>query len=121
VDAGCKYIQVDEPLFARKVNDALSFGFEGIDSCFHKVPKVCSAHCSYVLWGTPDHLGMIYIIKKRTLKATVTSVSMIDELNLIKYQSKISTAASTLIFSKSSRRKVLFLAVLQLRPVRWRL
>ena len=39
VDKGCKYIQVDEPLFARQVDDAYSFGFEGIERCLHKVPK----------------------------------------------------------------------------------
>ncbi len=42
VDAGCKYVQVDEPLFARQVADARSFGFEMLERCFHGVPKeVC--------------------------------------------------------------------------------
>ena len=36
VDAGCKYIQVDEPLFARAVKDALGFGMEGLERCFHE-------------------------------------------------------------------------------------
>lgn len=39
VDAGCQYIQVDEPLFAREVTDALDFGMEGLERCFHGVPK----------------------------------------------------------------------------------
>ena len=39
VDKGCKYIQIDEPLFARQVEDALSFGIEGVERCLHKVPK----------------------------------------------------------------------------------
>lgn len=51
VKAGCKYVQVDEPLFARQVADAKSFGFEMLERCFHRVPKeVCKiVHicCSY--------------------------------------------------------------------------
>ncbi len=39
VEAGCKYVQVDEPLFARQVTDARSFGFEMLERCFHGVPK----------------------------------------------------------------------------------
>ena len=55
VESGCKHIQVDEPLFARQVNDALSFGFEGIDRCFHKVPKSVS-RIVHMCCGYPDHL-----------------------------------------------------------------
>ncbi|MEC8542954.1 MAG: hypothetical protein VXY89_05265 [SAR324 cluster bacterium] len=51
VKAVYKYVQVDEPLFARQVFDAKSFGFEMLERCFHKVPKeVCKiVHicCSY--------------------------------------------------------------------------
>ena len=39
VDAGFKYIQVDEPLFARQVDDVLRFGFDGLEHCFHRLPK----------------------------------------------------------------------------------
>ena len=35
VDKGCKYIQIDEPLFARQVEDALSFGIEGVERLTH--------------------------------------------------------------------------------------
>ena len=45
------HVQVDEPLFARQVADAKSFGFEMLERCFHRVPKeVCKiVHicCSY--------------------------------------------------------------------------
>ena len=55
VDKGCKFIQIDEPLFARQLEDAESFGFEGIERCFHKVPndvkKIIHICCGY-----PDHL-----------------------------------------------------------------
>ena len=38
-EAGCRYIQIDEPLFARKVGDALDYGIECLDRCFHRAPK----------------------------------------------------------------------------------
>jgi len=51
VNHGCKYVQVDEPLFARQVEDALSFGMEGIERCFYKVPnhvtKIIHICCGY--------------------------------------------------------------------------
>ncbi len=38
-DAGCTYIQVDEPVFARNVERALDYGVECLDRCFHGVPE----------------------------------------------------------------------------------
>ncbi|MCF6275292.1 MAG: cobalamin-independent methionine synthase II family protein [Robiginitomaculum sp.] len=55
VDAGCQYIQVDEPLFARQVDDALSFGMEGLERCFHGVPKSVT-RVVHMCCGYPDHL-----------------------------------------------------------------
>jgi 5-methyltetrahydropteroyltriglutamate--homocysteine methyltransferase len=50
-DAGCQYIQVDEPLFARKVDDALDFGVEALERCFDGVPdnvtRVMHMCCGY--------------------------------------------------------------------------
>ena len=37
-EAGCPVIQIDEPAFARKVEDALAFGAEHLERCFHRVP-----------------------------------------------------------------------------------
>jgi 5-methyltetrahydropteroyltriglutamate--homocysteine methyltransferase len=54
-DAGCTYIQVDEPLFARSVDRALAFGVDALDRCFHKVPanviRVMHMCCGY-----PNHV-----------------------------------------------------------------
>jgi len=36
-DAGCNHIQIDEPIFARKVGDALDFGMENLERVFHGV------------------------------------------------------------------------------------
>jgi len=55
VDAGCQYIQVDEPLFAREVDDALSFGMEGLERCFHGVPKSVT-RVVHMCCGYPDHI-----------------------------------------------------------------
>jgi methionine synthase II (cobalamin-independent) len=55
VEAGCRYIQVDEPLFARQVDDALSFGVEGLERCFHGVPKSVT-RIVHMCCGYPDHL-----------------------------------------------------------------
>jgi 5-methyltetrahydropteroyltriglutamate--homocysteine methyltransferase len=55
VDAGCEYIQVDEPLFAREVDDALNFGIEGLERCFHGVPKSIT-RVVHMCCGYPDYL-----------------------------------------------------------------
>ena len=53
--AGCRYIQVDEPLFVRKVDDALAFGIECLDRCFDglgpEVTRVMHMCCGY-----PGHI-----------------------------------------------------------------
>ncbi len=50
-EAGCKYIQVDEPVFARKPQEALDFGFENLDRTFHGLPdevrRVVHMCCGY--------------------------------------------------------------------------
>ena len=50
-DAGCRHIQIDEPVFARRVPDALAFGFEHLERCFHGAPEgvVLTLHmcCGY--------------------------------------------------------------------------
>jgi 5-methyltetrahydropteroyltriglutamate--homocysteine methyltransferase len=49
--AGCRYIQVDEPLFARNVERALDYGAECLDRCFDGVPddvtRVMHMCCGY--------------------------------------------------------------------------
>ena len=54
-DAGCKYIQVDEPLFARQPDNALAYGIEALEMCFDgvgdDVTRVMHMCCGY-----PGHL-----------------------------------------------------------------
>lgn len=54
-DAGCPVIQVDEPVFARKLDQALAFGLEHLDRCFHKVPK-STERAVHICCGYPDRL-----------------------------------------------------------------
>ena len=53
--AGCKFIQIDEPLFARNVERALDYGVECLDRCFDgvgdDVTRVMHMCCGY-----PEHL-----------------------------------------------------------------
>jgi 5-methyltetrahydropteroyltriglutamate--homocysteine methyltransferase len=50
-DAGCKWIQVDEPLFARYPERALAYGIENLERCFSGVPddvnRVVHLCCGY--------------------------------------------------------------------------
>jgi len=54
-DAGCRYIQIDEPVFARKPKQALAYGFENLERCFHGAPEhvVRTVH---MCCGYPDRL-----------------------------------------------------------------
>lgn len=50
-DAGCRYIQVDEPVFARQPENALAFGIDHLERCFHGVgagiTRAIHACCGY--------------------------------------------------------------------------
>ena len=54
-EAGCRWIQVDEPVFARKPEAALAYGVDNLDRCFHGLPagvhRVMHMCCGY-----PDQL-----------------------------------------------------------------
>jgi 5-methyltetrahydropteroyltriglutamate--homocysteine methyltransferase len=54
-DAGCRYIQIDEPVFARKPEQALAYGFENLERCFAGAPEgvVRTVH---MCCGYPDRL-----------------------------------------------------------------
>lgn len=54
-EAGCRHVQVDEPLFARHAQDALDFGFENLERCFHGVPDTVTRTVQ-MCCGYPDAL-----------------------------------------------------------------
>ncbi len=54
-EAGCTWIQVDEPLFARKPEAALEYGFENLERSFHGLP----AHVNravHICCGYPEYV-----------------------------------------------------------------
>ena len=59
VDAGCKYIQVDEPLFARKPENALSFGIENLEKCFEGINQNDVEKITHICCGYPDKLDAV--------------------------------------------------------------
>ncbi len=54
-DAGCQFIQIDEPLFARNVDRALRYGVECLDRCFEGVPDSVT-RVMHMCCGYPEHL-----------------------------------------------------------------
>ena len=54
-EAGCTFIQVDEPLFARNVERALAYGVECLERCFHGVPDNVT-RVMHMCCGYPEHL-----------------------------------------------------------------
>lgn len=54
-NAGCSFIQVDEPVFARKPNQALEFGVENLERVFHGVPESVT-RTMHMCCGYPDRL-----------------------------------------------------------------
>ncbi len=54
-EAGCRWIQIDEPTFARQPDEALAFGIEALERCFHRTPA--GVHRTvHICCGYPDRL-----------------------------------------------------------------
>jgi 5-methyltetrahydropteroyltriglutamate--homocysteine methyltransferase len=53
--AGCTWIQVDEPLFSRKPETALDYGFENLERCFQGVPDQVT-RAVHMCCGYPEYL-----------------------------------------------------------------
>ena len=100
VKAGCKYIQVDEPLFARKPENALAFGIENLEKCFEEINDNDVEKITHICCGYPDKLDAIDYPKapldsyKKIAKSLddskIDSVSIEDahrynDLSLLKY------------------------------------
>lgn len=54
-DAGCRHIQIDEPLFARRVAEALDYGLENLERAFHRCPPQV-IRTLHMCCGYPDRL-----------------------------------------------------------------
>ena len=54
-EAGCRYIQIDEPVLARKPEAALDYGIETLERCWQGVPEGVT-RVVHVCCGYPDRL-----------------------------------------------------------------
>ena len=53
--AGCRHIQIDEPLFARRPQDALDYGIDNLERAFHGCPQGV-VRTMHMCCGYPDKL-----------------------------------------------------------------
>ena len=54
-EQGCKYIQIDEPLFARYPENAIEFGVENLERAFHNCPENVT-RTVHICCGYPDKI-----------------------------------------------------------------
>ena len=59
VKAGCKFIQVDEPLFARKPKEAIEYGIKNLEKCFEDISNPDVEKITHICCGYPDKLDAI--------------------------------------------------------------
>ena len=76
-EAGCRYIQVDEPVFARKPEEALEYGFENLERTLHGVPKETN-RVVHMCCGYPSSLDEENY-KKADRDAYVKIISAIED------------------------------------------
>jgi len=58
-EAGCKYIQVDEPLFARKPQEAIDYGIENLAKCFDGLENTKIEKITHICCGYPDKIDAV--------------------------------------------------------------
>lgn len=84
-DAGCRHIQVDEPLFARLPDQALDFGVENLERCFAGVPDRVT-RTMHMCCGYPDKLDETDYVKADPdvyqRLATALDASLIDAVSI---------------------------------------
>ncbi len=84
-DAGCKFIQVDEPVFARKPDEALAYGVDALERCFDGVPTDVT-RVVHMCCGYPNHLDDETYLKADPMCyhqiAQAMDASSIDQLSL---------------------------------------
>ena len=77
VDAGCKYIQIDEPVFARKPEEANIYGMENLERMMHGIPKDVQREC-HICCGYPNSLDSTGY-KKADLDAYDRIATLVDD------------------------------------------
>lgn len=85
-EAGCRNIQVDEPIFARKPAQALDYGMETLERCFHGLPddvnRVVHMCCGYPTYldqeGYPKADPDSYVQIARAVDGLADQISIED-------------------------------------------
>ena len=84
--AGCKYIQVDEPLFARKPQQAIDFGINNLAKCFEGLESKGIEKITHICCGYPDKLDAVDYPKAPLNSyheiSTLLNQSIIDTVSL---------------------------------------
>jgi len=84
-DAGCRYIQIDEPLFARKVDEALAFGVETLERCFDGVPDSVT-RVVHICCGYPSYLDQTDYLKAEQSSygrlASALDAAAVDQISI---------------------------------------
>ena len=57
-EAGCRWVQIDEPVCAREPQRALDFGVEMLDRCFHNAPAT-TKRAVHICCGYPSSLDIV--------------------------------------------------------------
>ena len=85
VEAGCRHIQVDEPVMARKPRVALDHGIDSLATCFDGVPDSV-ARASHACCGYPNRLDEFDYVKADQSAyldlAEALDASVIDALSI---------------------------------------
>ena len=114
VDAECRHIQVDEPLFARQLDDALAFGMDGLERCFHKVSSGVT-RTVHICCGYPNHLDD-EDYKKADAASYHRLAGVIDELDFDEVSIEDAHCANDLTMLETFTRKtVVFGAIAVMR------
>ena len=104
-EAGCRHIQVDEPLFARLPDEALDFGIENLERCFHGVPDGVT-RTMHMCCGYPDKLdetdymkadSEVYRRLARAVEASIVDAVSIEDAHRHNDLSLLDAFANTTI------------------------
>ena len=104
-DAGCRHIQVDEPLFARLPDQALDYGVENLERCFHDVPDTVT-RTTHMCCGYPDKLDETDYVKAnpdvyqrlaRAIDASVVDAVSLEDAHQHNDLSLLEKFASTIV------------------------
>ena len=114
-EAGCRHIQVDEPVFARKPDDALSYGIEALEHCFQGISENVT-RSTHMCCGYPNALdvddymkadpGAYFMIADAIDSAAIDAVSIEDahrhnDLKLLGHFKKTSVILGVIAVAKS--------------------